>query len=77
MLGHVELGLRMLDARAQAVALPQDKWLALAHCVLTHHGPDATPQRKFASIEAVALYRFNAVDSAIKGALEHGVGLAD
>jgi 3'-5' exoribonuclease len=77
MLGHVELGLRMLDQRAKAVGLDEKRWLALAHCVLTHHGADATPQRKFASIEAVALYRLNAVDSAIKGALEHGVGMAD
>ena len=75
MLGHVELGLRALDARAKALGMPEEKWLALAHCVLTHHGPETAPQRRFASIEAVALYRLNAVDAGIKAALESGVGL--
>src|SRR4029079_12737069 len=35
MLGHVELGLRMLDDRTP---LDEPRRLALAHCVLTHHG---------------------------------------
>ena len=76
LLGHVELGMRMLDdAAARVPALTDDRRLALAHCVLTHHGPDAAPQRRFASPEAVALYRLNAVDAAVKGAIEHGLGL--
>ena len=73
LLGHVELGLRMLDERASGVpALDDARRLALAHCVLTHHGPDASPTRRFASSEAVALYRINALDAAVKGAIEHG-----
>ena len=68
MLGHVELGLRLLDARSRDV-LDEERRLALAHCVLTHHGPDAAPQRRFASLEAIALYRLNAVDAAINGGL--------
>ena len=73
LLGHVELGLRMLDERASRVpALDDARRLALAHCVLTHHGPDASPTRRFASSEAVALYRINALDAAVKGAIEHG-----
>ncbi|HWI22820.1 MAG TPA: HDIG domain-containing protein [Baekduia sp.] len=75
LLGHIELGLRLLDGYAQQVKLPREKWLALAHCVLTHHGADASGQRRFGSVEAIALYRLNAVDAAIKGAVEHGVGL--
>ncbi|HYF26810.1 MAG TPA: HD domain-containing protein, partial [Baekduia sp.] len=76
LLGHVELGLRLLDERAARVrALTDERRLALAHCVLCHHGPEAAPGRRFASAEALALYRLNAVDAAIKGALEHGVGL--
>ena len=47
--------------------------LALAHCVLTHHGADAAPGRRFGSPEALALYRLNALDASVKGALEHGL----
>jgi 3'-5' exoribonuclease len=66
LLGHVELGLRVLDERA--AALDEPRRLALAHCVLTHHG-----ERKPATPEALALYRLNALDAAVKGALEHGM----
>ncbi|MDX6702381.1 MAG: 3-5 exoribonuclease [Baekduia sp.] len=76
MLGHVELGLRLLDGRAGRVrAMDADRRLALGHCVLTHHGPEAAPNRRFGSPEALALYRLNALDASIKGALEHGLGL--
>jgi 3'-5' exoribonuclease len=46
--------------------------------VLSHHGADAgpargaSPGRGFASAEALALYRLNALDASVKGALEHG-----
>jgi 3'-5' exoribonuclease len=69
LLGHVELGLRMIDERAGA--LDEPRRLALAHCVLTHHG-----DRRPATPEALALHRLNAVDAAIKGALEHGIAAA-
>src|SRR4051812_26027002 len=69
LLGHVELGLRMLDERAGRVpALDGARRLQLAHCVLTHHGPESAPGRRFGSAEAIALYRLNAVDAAVKGA---------
>ncbi len=74
LLGHVELGLRMLEERAARIAsLDEARRLALAHCVLTHHGPDAAPGRRFASAEALALHRINALDGAVKGALEQGL----
>jgi 3'-5' exoribonuclease len=73
LLGHVELGLRELQARAARTGLDDARQLAIAHCVLTHHGPDAAPGRRFASAEAVALHRLNALDGAVKGALEHGL----
>jgi 3'-5' exoribonuclease len=74
LLGHVELGLRLIDERAARVAaLDADRRLALAHCVLTHHGADVAPARRFGSAEALALYRVNALDAAVKGALEHGL----
>jgi 3'-5' exoribonuclease len=72
LLGHVAVGVRMVEERAGALSL--DKRLALTHCVLTHHGPDAAPGRRFGCAEAVALYRLNALDGAVKGVLEHGLG---
>src|SRR3954471_3882363 len=71
LLGHLVLGQRILDERA--VELPEDRRLQLAHCVLTHHGPDPAPGRRFGSAEALALYRLNALDASVKGALEHGL----
>jgi 3'-5' exoribonuclease len=76
LLGHVEIGLRLLDERAAAAGLDDARRLALAHCVLTHHGADAAPQRRFGSAEALALHRLNALDAGVKGALESGPGLA-
>jgi 3'-5' exoribonuclease len=63
LLGHVELGLRMVP----------DAPLALQHCIAAHHGADALPGRRFGSPEALALYRLNALDASVKGALEHGL----
>jgi 3'-5' exoribonuclease len=76
LLGHVEIGLRLLHERAAAAGLDDARRLALAHCVLTHHGADAAPQRRFGSAEALALHRLNALDAGVKGALESGPGLA-
>jgi 3'-5' exoribonuclease len=74
MLGHLALGQQLLTARAaRRGSLPADKLLALTHCVLAHHGADGLPGRRFRSPEALALYRLNAVDAAVKGALEHGL----
>jgi 3'-5' exoribonuclease len=73
LLGHVELGLDLLRERTGAVGLAEERWLALAHCVLCHHGADAAPGRRFGSAEALALYRINSLDAAVKGALEHGL----
>jgi 3'-5' exoribonuclease len=72
LLGHVAIGVRMVEERAGA--LSAERRLALAHCVLTHHGPDAAPGRRFGSAEAIALHRLNALDAAVKGVLEHGLG---
>jgi 3'-5' exoribonuclease len=69
LLGHIVLGQRILDA----YELPDDRRLALAHCVLTHHGPQQAPGGRFGSPEALALFRINALDASVKGALEHGL----
>ncbi|MBJ7328417.1 MAG: HD domain-containing protein [Solirubrobacteraceae bacterium] len=74
LLGHIELGLRILREYAERVpALESERELAIAHCVLTHHGPDPAPGRRFASAEALALARINSLDATVKGALEHGL----
>ncbi|MDX6719654.1 MAG: 3-5 exoribonuclease [Solirubrobacteraceae bacterium] len=74
LLGHVELGLALLRDRAAAVgALGAGRFIALAHCVLCHHGVDAAPSRRFGSAEALALHRLNALDASVKDALEHGL----
>jgi 3'-5' exoribonuclease len=72
LLGHVQLGLALLERRAAAL-LDSGRMLALSHCVLCHHGPDAAPGGRFHSAEALALYRVNALDASVKGALEHGL----
>jgi 3'-5' exoribonuclease len=71
LLGHVVLGQRLLEERMDG--LDGERRLALLHCVLCHHGPDAAPGRRFGSPEALALYRLNALDASVKGALEHGL----
>ena len=55
--------------------LDDERRLALLHCVLCHHGPSGAPGGRFASVEALTLYRLNAVDASVKGALEHGLGV--
>jgi 3'-5' exoribonuclease len=73
LLGHLVIGERLLSERAAGV-LDDSRRLALLHCVLCHHGPASAPGGRFASTEALALYRLNAVDAGVKGALEHGLG---
>src|ERR1700753_2932592 len=72
LLGHMAIGARMLTERAQGI-LDEGRLLALLHCVLAHHGPSSVPGGRFQSVEAVALFRLNAVDAGVKGGLEHGL----
>jgi 3'-5' exoribonuclease len=76
LLGHLTLGQQLLSERFVALdkALDDPRRLALLHCVLAHHGPASLPGGRFASPEALALYRLNALDAGVKGALEHGLG---
>jgi len=71
LLGHVQLGLRVLAEHAPA-ALDGERRLALEHCVILHHGPESASGQRFSSPEALALYRLNALDAQVKGVLEHG-----
>jgi 3'-5' exoribonuclease len=69
LLGHLVLGQQLLEP--YMAGLDGERRLALLHCVLSHHGP--APNRQFGSPEALALYRLNALDASVKGALEHGL----
>jgi 3'-5' exoribonuclease len=72
LLGHLVLGAEIVGAAAGS--LEPERRLALIHCVLAHHGPDAGPGRAqpkgFGTAEALALYRLNALDASVKGYLE-------
>ena len=73
LLGHLAIGQQMLLERMDGLALDDERRLALLHCVLCHHGTGAAPGGRFLSAEALALYRVNGLDAAVKGALEHGL----
>ncbi len=73
LLGHLVIGEQIVSERSVGV-LDEDRRLALLHCLITHHGPASAPGGRFASAEAVALYRLNTVDAGVKGALQYGPG---
>jgi 3'-5' exoribonuclease len=72
LLGHVELGLRLIAEHAPPTLTPERR-LALEHCVASHHGPREGAGPRFASAEALALARLNALDASLKGAFERGL----
>jgi 3'-5' exoribonuclease len=76
LLGHLAIGAQLIGGAADD--LPDERRLPLLNCVLSHHGPDGAgagggSRRGFDSPEALALYRLNALDASVKGALEHGL----
>ena len=74
LVGHLALGQGLITERAAGLdGFPDDKLHSLSHCVLSHHGAESLPGRGFRSAEALALYRLNALDAGVKGALEHGL----
>ena len=78
LLGHLTLGQQLLIERFAPLGetLDSPRRLALLHCVLAHHGAAGLPGGRFGSPEALALFRLNALDAGVKGALEHGLGAA-
>jgi 3'-5' exoribonuclease len=70
LLGHVELGAQLVREYAgRAGGIDAGRELALLNCLLSHHGVPGGGTA-FASAEALALYRLNAVDAGVKGYLE-------
>jgi 3'-5' exoribonuclease len=72
LLGHLQIGAELIGGAAGGLA--PERRAALLSCVLAHHGTETLRMRAFPSPEAVALYRLNALDAQVKGALEHGAG---
>jgi 3'-5' exoribonuclease len=73
LLGHLVLGEQIVSAVAGE--LDDSRRLELLHCLLCHHGAAGAPGGRFGSVEALTLYRLNALDASIKGAVDHGLGL--
>jgi 3'-5' exoribonuclease len=78
LLGHLAIGAEIIGSASPN--LPEPRRLELLHCVLSHHGPEAAGRARptgsrgaFGTPEALALYRLNALDASVKGALEHGL----
>jgi len=75
LIGHLALGTEIIGSAGGG--LSSERRTALLHCVLSHHGGEGgrsgTGARGFGNPEALALYRLNALDAGVKGALEHGL----
>ena len=78
MLGHLAIGAEIIGACAGE--LEPSRRLALLHCVLSHHGPEAAGRARggsgasgFSSAEALALARLNSLEAGVKAALEQGL----
>ena len=75
LVGHLALGAEFVGSAAGD--LPSERRAALLNCLLSHHGAEgvrgASGGRGFAIPEALALYRLNALDAGVKGALEQGL----
>ena len=75
-LGHLAIGMQMVDEAARAAGLPDERRLPLLQAIAWHHGPPAGAHISQASPEALALWRANALEAGVKARLE-GVNLLD
>jgi 3'-5' exoribonuclease len=73
LLGHLALGHEIVSAAAARAGLGAERRLALLHAVAWHHGPPAGQPPGGASPEALALWRADALETAVKTRLEGGV----
>lgn len=70
MLGHVAIGHGIVDAAARRGALGEERRLALLHTIGWHHGPPAGQAPGAAAPEALALWRINSLEVAVKSRME-------
>ncbi len=72
LLGHLAIGHEIVDTAARRSGLTPDVRLPLLHAVGWHHGPPAGQSPQAASPEALALWRTNTLETAVKSRLEGG-----
>ena len=71
LLGHLVIAERMLAERSSGLDEPTTARPPALRALPPR--PDIGARGRFASAEALALYRLNALDATVKGALEHGL----
>lgn len=76
-LGHLAIGLQMVDDAARRSGLSDDRRLALLQAIAWHHGPPAGQNVGQASAEAIALWRANAMEAGVKARMEGASQLDD
>jgi 3'-5' exoribonuclease len=70
LLGHVAIGHELVGDAARAVSLPARRRAELLHAIDWHHGPPPGQAPGAASPEALALWRANQLETAVKSRLE-------
>lgn len=70
LLGHLAIGHEIVDAAARRTGMPDGERLALLHTIAWHHGAPAGQPPTAASPEALALWRVNGLETAVKSRLE-------
>jgi 3'-5' exoribonuclease len=70
MLGHLALGMEIVGEAATKAGLASARRLELLHAIAWHHGPPAGQPPGTASPEALALWRANSLETAVKTRLE-------
>lgn len=70
LLGHLALGLDIAGDAAKKTGLDSKRRLELLHAVAWHHGPPPGQAPGAASPEALALWRANTLETAVKARLE-------
>lgn len=76
LLGHVAIGHELVGDAARSVSLPPTRRAELLHAMDWHHGPPPGQMPGAASAEALALWRANQLETAVKSRLE-GPGPVD
>ncbi len=72
LLGHIAIGHEIVGDVARGVGLPSARRAELLHAIDWHHGPPPGQGPASASPEALALWRANRLETAVKARLEGG-----